>query len=168
MTCNLAQLRESCSPSPGLVGNARLDLLGAPADVSLSHVARGLDRGNELEGDVADTDDADSTTSNVANGVVAKEEASQKDIEDTTANERKEEVGISRNLRGDLELQKCDSKAKDNHIDTNDEVLEANGENVENASQNGDARHGQVNNAENIGEFHGCESTERSCIESWD
>lgn len=81
MTCNLAQVGGSCSSLLGLARNAHLDLLGAPADISLSHVARGFDRGNELEGDVADTNDTNSTASKVANEATAKKEASEKDID---------------------------------------------------------------------------------------
>lgn len=61
--------------------NVCLDLLSAPADFSLSHVARRFDRGDELKGDVAETDDANSATGNVANKTAAEEKASNKDID---------------------------------------------------------------------------------------
>lgn len=81
MTCNLAQIGGSCSSLLSLASNGRLDLLGTPADISLSHVARGFDRRNELEGDVSDTDDTNSTASQVANKATSEKKASEKDID---------------------------------------------------------------------------------------
>lgn len=64
-----------------LAGNAYLDLLGAPAAIGLSHAARGFDEGDELETNVANSGNTDDATSNVANGLVAKEKASDEDVD---------------------------------------------------------------------------------------
>lgn len=65
-----------------LVESHCLDLLGTPASgLGLAHVGRGLDRGNELEGDVGDTDDADNATGNLAEDLVAEDEAADEDVD---------------------------------------------------------------------------------------
>lgn len=51
----------------------RLDLLGAPAGVGLAHVARGLDRRDELEGNVGDTDNANNATGDVVDDMATEE-----------------------------------------------------------------------------------------------
>jgi hypothetical protein len=56
-------------------------LLGAPASISLSHVARRLDQGDKFEGNVTDTDDANGAASNVANDLLAKKKASEEDVD---------------------------------------------------------------------------------------
>lgn len=61
--------------------NARLDLLGAPAGIGLSHAARWFDQGDELEANVANSDDTDDATSNVGNGLFAEEKASDEDVD---------------------------------------------------------------------------------------
>lgn len=137
--------------------NARLDLLSAPARIGLSHAARGFDQGDELKANVAKSGDTDDATSNVGNDLVAEEKASDEDVENTTTNEGEEEVGVSRNLGRDLEFQQSNSKSKNNHVDTDNDILESNREDVENTTKNRDTRHNQVNNAEDIGQFHGCE-----------
>ena len=75
----------SFDPPPASHSSAKahcLDLLGAPAgDVGFAHVGRGLDRGDELEGDVGNTDDADNSTSNLADHHVAEDEAADEDVD---------------------------------------------------------------------------------------
>lgn len=58
-----------------------LDLLGAPALVGLAHVGRGLDGGDELEGDVADTDEPDDAAGDLAEHVVVEEDRADKDVD---------------------------------------------------------------------------------------
>ena len=59
-----------------------LNLFGAPAcDIGLAHVARGLNRGDELENGVSDTDNADDTSSDVAEDVAAEEQGAEEDID---------------------------------------------------------------------------------------
>lgn len=60
---------------------SRLDLLSTPAGVGLAHVGRGLDRGDELENGVADTDHANDATGDVVEDVVAEEEAAEEDVD---------------------------------------------------------------------------------------
>lgn len=60
---------------------AHLDLLGAPASIGLSHAARGLNQGDKLEANVANSGNTDDATSNVANELVAKEKASDEDVD---------------------------------------------------------------------------------------
>lgn len=65
-----------------MVGVGILDLLGAPAGIfGLAHVAGGLDGGDELEGDVAETDDTDDATSNLAKDEVAQQKAANEDVD---------------------------------------------------------------------------------------
>lgn len=59
-----------------------LDLLGTPASgLGLAHVGRGLDRGDKLEGDVGDTDDADSATGDFAKNLFAEDETADEDVD---------------------------------------------------------------------------------------
>lgn len=64
-----------------------LDLLSTPALVSLAHVGRGLDRRNELESDVADTNEADNAAGNDAEDMVVEEDRADEDVEDTPTEE---------------------------------------------------------------------------------
>ena len=71
---NGASFRSASKPSC-------LNLLGAPARiVGLAHVAGWLDRGNKFESDETDTDDADDTTSNVAEDSSAEKEATKENV----------------------------------------------------------------------------------------
>lgn len=55
-----------------------LNLFSAPACiVGLAHIAGWLDRGDEFEGDETDTDNANDTTSNVAEDSSAEKEATK-------------------------------------------------------------------------------------------
>jgi hypothetical protein len=58
-----------------------LDLLSAPASVRLPHVGGRLDGGDELEGDVADTDQADDRTGNDPEDMVVEKDAADKDVD---------------------------------------------------------------------------------------
>jgi len=49
-------------------------LLSTPATVSLSHVGRGLDRRNELEDDIANTDNANENSKDDVKGVAVKKD----------------------------------------------------------------------------------------------
>lgn len=70
---------------PALREQPRLDLLSTPASgVGLAHVGRGLDRGNELEGDVGDTEDANDATGDLAEDLVAEDEAADEDVDCTS------------------------------------------------------------------------------------
>lgn len=60
---------------------SNLDLLGTPALVSFAHVRRGLDRGDELEGDVSETDEGDQRTINDAQHVVVQQNGTDKDVD---------------------------------------------------------------------------------------
>jgi len=52
------------------IAEGNLDLLGTPALVSLAHVGGRLDGGDELEGDVSETDEADQRAVDDAQHVV--------------------------------------------------------------------------------------------------
>lgn len=58
-----------------------LDLLSTPALVGLAHVGRGFNGGNELEGHVCDTDEADQRTVNDAKGAVVQQDGTDKDVD---------------------------------------------------------------------------------------
>ena len=62
-------------------GAARLDGFGTPAGVGLAHVGGGLDGGDEFEGDVGETDDADDATRDDEPGAVAEDEAAAEDVD---------------------------------------------------------------------------------------
>ena len=63
-------------------GKYCLDLLGTPAgNLSLAHVGGGLDRGNELEANVGETDDTNDTTSNLAEDHVTEDQAADEDVD---------------------------------------------------------------------------------------
>lgn len=59
----------------------RLDGFGTPAGVGLAHVGGGLDGGDEFEGDVGETDDADDATRDDEPGAVAEDEAAAEDVD---------------------------------------------------------------------------------------
>lgn len=135
--------------------SSRLDLLGTPASVGFSHVLRRLDGGDELESDVANTDDADDATSEVVQEVSPEEKAAEEDVQDTTANEREEEVGVARNLGRDLELEEGNGKTKGDHVRANDDGGEAEiSKDVVDTTKSGDGGDNQVDDAEDIGELH--------------
>jgi hypothetical protein len=58
-----------------------LDLLGAPPAICLAHVARGFDRRDKLEGDVADADDANNDSCDGANDATAEKEATEEEVD---------------------------------------------------------------------------------------
>lgn len=59
-----------------------LDLLSAPTSgIGLAHVGRGFDGGNKLESDIGNTDNTDDTTGDVANDLLAEEEAAEEDVD---------------------------------------------------------------------------------------
>jgi hypothetical protein len=64
-----------------ICGRWCLDLFRAPTCIGFAHVAGWLDRGDKFEGDVGDTNDADNTTSNVAENLLAKQKAAKKDVD---------------------------------------------------------------------------------------
>jgi hypothetical protein len=61
--------------------NGPLDLLGTPSGVRLSHVRRRLDRGNELEDDVGDTNEADNGPGNYRKCRFTQEDGANKDVD---------------------------------------------------------------------------------------
>jgi len=128
-----------------------LNLLGAPSrGVGLTHVGRGLDGGHKLESDVGDTNDTNNTTSNVADDLCAEEEAAKKDVENTTADKGEEKVGVTRDLRRDLELEETNGKTKDYHVDAEDNGAQSATEEAKDTAENGDGTDGQVDNAKDI------------------
>lgn len=58
-----------------------LDLLGTPALVGFAHVRRWLDRRNELEGDVSETDEGDQRTINDAQHMVVQQNGTDEDVD---------------------------------------------------------------------------------------
>lgn len=52
-----------------------------PSYVGIAHVARGLDGRNEFECDVTKPDDADNSASNVAEDLLAKEQATDENVD---------------------------------------------------------------------------------------
>lgn len=58
-----------------------LDLLGTPALVGFAHVRGGLDRRNELEGDVSETDEGDQRTIDDAQHVVVQQNGTDEDVD---------------------------------------------------------------------------------------
>jgi len=148
-------LRRALSGQALLIG--ALDLLGTPASVlGFAHVAGGLNGGKELEGDICDTGDSDDATGNLADNQLAEEQGAEEDVEDTTADEGEEERGMSRHLGRNLELKKADDKTKNNHIAADNDRLHAELEDVRDTTQKGDDANSQVDNAEDVGELHGC------------
>lgn len=72
----------SWTRKPTPAADASLHLLGAPpGGLSLAHVAGGLDRGDELEDDVAEADDAHDAAGDVADDLLAEEEAAEEDVD---------------------------------------------------------------------------------------
>lgn len=69
----------------GLVGFGRhyhpLDLLGAPTSIGLAHVRRGLNRRNELKGNVADTNQTDNRASDDVENLVVEQDAADKNVD---------------------------------------------------------------------------------------
>lgn len=59
----------------------RLDLLSAPSLVRLAHVGRRLNRRNELEHDVSDTNDTDNGGSNLAQNGVVEQDTADEDVD---------------------------------------------------------------------------------------
>ncbi len=100
-----------------------LDLLGAPALVGLAHVGGGLDGGDELEGDVADADEADDAARDDAQDAVVEQDAADEDVEGAAAGEGEEEGRVPRQLRRDLELEQRDAEPEDDHVDADDQGL---------------------------------------------
>jgi hypothetical protein len=134
-----------------------LDLLSPPTrDVGLAHVARGLDGRDKLEDDVSDTDNANDTTSNLADDGCAKEKGADEDVEDTTADKGEQERSVSRNLGRDLELEQSDRKTKDDHVHGDNDRLKIESEDVNHTANDGDGGNGQVDNAKDVGELHCC------------
>lgn len=82
-----------------------LHLFGAPASVGLAHVGRRLDGGDELENDVADTNEADDGAGEDAQDAVVQEDGADKDVEGAATDEGEEEGGVARDLGRDLELE---------------------------------------------------------------
>lgn len=58
-----------------------LDLLGTPALVRFAHVRRRLDRWNELQRDVSETDEGNHRTINDAQHVVVQQDRTDKDVD---------------------------------------------------------------------------------------
>jgi hypothetical protein len=131
-----------------------LYLLGAPALVGLAHVGGRLNGWDELEGDVAETNDPDDAAGNDAQDIVVKQDGADKDVEDTTADEGEHEGGVARDLGRDLELKEADSQAEDDDVNTDNEGLEAKGEELRDATEDHDDAHAKVDEAEAVGEVH--------------
>ena len=102
-------------------------MLGAPASIGLPHVCGRLDGGDELEGDIGETDEADDGPVDLREDVFVEKDAADKDVDymaslsvqienrrkrpqrrrgrtDAAADEREHERGIARDLGRDLEL----------------------------------------------------------------
>lgn len=84
-----------------------LHLLSSPSGIGLAHVGGRLDRGNELEHDVAHADEADDRARDDAQHAVVQQDRSDEDVEGTTANEGEEKRGVARDLRWDLKLEEA-------------------------------------------------------------
>lgn len=95
------------SPLPTRSTVADLDLLRAPAELRLPHVGGGLDGGDELEGGVADADEADDGAGDDAQDVAVEEDAADEDVEGAAADEGEEEGGVAGHLGRDLELEEA-------------------------------------------------------------
>lgn len=83
-----------------------LHLLGAPAGVGLPHVGRRLNRRDELQNDVADTDKTNNGASNDAQHTVMQQDRADKDVKGAATDEGEEEGGVARDLGWDLEFEK--------------------------------------------------------------
>lgn len=64
-----------------VVARRFLDALGTPASIGLPHVGGGLDRGDELETDVAEAGEADDGASDFGPDAVAEDQATDKDVD---------------------------------------------------------------------------------------
>jgi len=98
----------------------RLYSLCTPAAVSLPHILGWLDTRDELENHVCYPDDANDRSENDVYGVVIEEDRTSENVESSSANERKQERSIARNLWRNLELKKSDSKTKHNNVNAYD------------------------------------------------
>lgn len=139
------------------VGKRRrcLYLLSTPSScIGVAHVAWGFDRWNEFECNVAKTDDANNGSSNVAEDLLAEEETTDENVENTSSDKGEEKVGVSRNLRGDLEFKKSDSQPENEHVDAKNNGLKLMHKDADDATENGDGRDDQVHDAKDIGELH--------------
>lgn len=130
-----------------------LDLLGAPPAICLAHVARGFDRRDKLEGDVADADDANNDSCDGANDATAEKEATEEEVEDTSSGKGEEEWGVMRHLGRDLEFEQSNGQAKNDHVNGENDGPQGDAE-VEDTANYGQATNCQVDNAENIRELH--------------
>ena len=90
----------------------RLNLFSAPSSISFPHVLWWFDRRNKLQGDIRDTDYANSRSKDFVQGVIAKEDRASEDVDypplacipvrfvrvdltDSATNEREKERSIS-------------------------------------------------------------------------
>lgn len=94
-------------PAPAPVCGAVLHLLCAPAGVGLPHVGGRLDRRDELEDNVANTDEADNGARDDAQHAAVQQDRAYEDVKGTTADEGEQEGGVSGDLRRDLELEEA-------------------------------------------------------------
>lgn len=85
-----------------------LHLFRAPASVRFPHIGRRLDAGDELEDDVADTDETDDGASNDAQDAVVQQNRPNKDVKSAAADEGEKEGGVAGDLGRDLELEETD------------------------------------------------------------
>lgn len=60
---------------------ASLDLLSTPTLIRLAHVRRRLDGGNELEDEVANTDETDDGAGNVTQHPVVQQDGADEDVD---------------------------------------------------------------------------------------
>lgn len=60
---------------------ASLDLLSTPTLVRFAHVRRGLNGGNELEDEVADTDETDNGAGNVTQHQIVQQDGANEDVD---------------------------------------------------------------------------------------
>ena len=146
--------RFALAESPGSLEGRCLDLLRAPAGIRFPHVGRGLDRGNELEGDISHTDQANDGAGNNPQDVGVEEDAANEDIEDTTADEREKERSVARDLRRNLEFKKTSGKTENDNVYAHNHGLESGGEELRNSAQDHDDRNHQVDDPEGVGEVH--------------
>lgn len=87
------------------IAGARLHLLGTPTGVGLPHVGRRLNRRDELQDDIADTDETDDGASDDAQHTVMQQNRADKDVEGAATDEGEEKRGIARDLGWDLEFE---------------------------------------------------------------
>lgn len=133
-----------------------LDLLSAPASISVAHVARRLNGWDEFHNDVRDTSEKNKASGDVIDGEPLQAQAADKDVEDSTTHEAEQERGISRQVGRDLgkELKTTHGKAEDDGVKPDDDGSELEFEKDQDTREDHANANHHVGDAKDIAEIH--------------